>query len=268
MKKLFPQISSVLLAIVLATQAWAQAPSKPAADITWTFGESRELTNLRGQLEVIKQRDLPPAETAALKKQIEFLEARQQILLSFDFRGGSIKQFLALLAKVNVVSLNVITSNPADLEVELPPLSLRNASTNTIIGVLGNLLDPRGYNLRYIDDSREGNAAVCVLTKRPGAVVETQVRPTVFESFPVGQYLSEQSIDDIVGAIRAGWELDPAHDKDALKLKFHQPTSILLVSGPPEATFISGKIISQLKRPPAKVVKVNAQGEPLPEMKK
>jgi len=53
-----------------------------------------------------------------------------------------------------------------------------------------------------------------------------------------------------------------------LRLKFHQPTAILLVSGPPEATQIAGKIISQLNRPPAKVVKVNAQGEPLPETKK
>ncbi len=205
-----------------------------------------------------------------LNNRIEVLEKRAPWVLSFDFPGGSFAKFLTLIAKANVVSFNIITSEPAEMNVELPPFSLRNAKLGPIVRVLGQLLEPRGYELRMVADENQtdGNSVICVLTQRAGASAKTETRPTQFESFPVGQYLSEQSIDDIVGAIRAGGELDPTHDKDALKLKFHQPTAILLVSGPLEATNIAGKIISQLKRPTSKPVKVNANGVPISDADK
>jgi ribosome recycling factor len=90
------------------------------------------------------------------------------------------------------------------------------------------------------------NSVAVVLGRNEPARPRTPL-PIDFESFQLAPYLRDQSIDDIVEAIRASWELNPRNDPNALRLKFHPPTSILLASGPRDALNMAGKIISQLK---------------------
>jgi hypothetical protein len=233
----------------------AQQP-KPAAaraasaevEAHWSRQDIPALVDARAELAHLRERlgEQHP-EVVALQKEIVNLEKKSPWTFSIDFPGGTLKQVLTPLAGPDGVSFSLIGSGePADFATELPPFSLHNANLITVAKVLGTLLEARGFQLRVIDDSGP-SSVVCVLTRRDTPKPEKRPPQTLFESFPLGAFLGEQSIDDIVGAIRTGWELDPAHDRDALRLKFHPPTSILLVSGPPEAIMVATKVISQLK---------------------
>ena len=69
-----------------------------------------------------------------------------------------------------------------------------------------------------------------------------------FQSFQLAPYLEFQSVDDIVGAVHAMWALDPMRSPEALRVKFHPPTGILLVSGPSEGIQMVEVILRQLRR--------------------
>jgi hypothetical protein len=252
---------SVLVAFASFCCASALAqPKVPArGEISWTLGESPELAAQRRQLEVLKQRytDSHPQITE-VKRQIAALEERGPYLLSLDFPGGPLSGLLTLLAQVKVVSFNVINASDVDdLAVELSPFTLRNAPVKTVFEVLRNMLVPRGLELTPSMDGGNPNAIVAVLARHGSGA--KRVAPPAFDSFALGQHLATHSIDDILSAIRLGWELDPAHDRDALRLKFHPATSILLVSGPPDAIMVASKIISQIK-PTPKVEARSASG--------
>jgi hypothetical protein len=180
----------------------------------------------------------------------------EPVTISVEFPGGSISKLIESIAKVDGVSLNLIPIGDASdfARVELPPFSLRNVKLFTVIEVLGTFLEPRGFALRPVG-SGSPNSFVCMLRRIEPPAAPKRAAPAEFVSFQLAPYLAQQSVDDIVGAIRAGWELDPAHDRDALKLKFHPGTSVLLVSGPNDALRLTESIIRQLKRLPDPVPK-------------
>ena len=185
-----------------------------------------------------------------------------------DFPGGPISQLLATLAKIDGISLNIIgVGEAADFaRVELPAFSLRNVNIIAVSEVLRNFLEPRGFELRPVGGSANANTMVLTL-KRNEAKVPKQA-PAMFQSFRLYPYLQAQTVDDIVGAIRAGWELDPAHDPKALNLKFHPGTSILLVSGSTDAIMVTQSVIGQLKRNPEVLPKPEQKSPPAPGAEK
>jgi hypothetical protein len=166
---------------------------------------------------------------------------------SIDFPGGTIRHFLNAVSKIDGVSVNIIADEADDLTTPLPAFSLRNTNAQTVLQVLMRLLEARGFSLTPV--GMEANSVSAVLARKKPSPPQRS-SPSQFESFQLAPYLADQSIDDIVGAIHAAWELDPQHDANALKLKFHPATSILLVSGPGEGLSTAAKIISQLKISP------------------
>jgi hypothetical protein len=120
--------------------------------------------------------------------------------------------------------------------------------------VLGRLLIPRGFELAPMEAGPNSAVAVLARPTRP----RTTVPPaSVFESFQLAPFIIPraqsaderiQAVDYIVNAIRTAWEMDPSHDKDALRIKFHSPTSILLVSGPGPAIDTAKNVLGSLRR--------------------
>ena len=265
MKKLLLRLETLALSAMLCAPLLAQSatPDKPKAgtepkvEASWSHQESPELIAARAELVRLQQRYLEKHPLVVDQRQkIETLEKMSPWVFSIDFPGGSLKSFLNAMAKADVVSFTVISAgDQADLETPLPPFALRNANPVTISEVLHNLLEPRGLSLKSNGDMFQN--VVGVLT-RPVSDSKS-LSPTQFESFSLNYQLADQSIDDIVATIREGWELDPAHDKNALRLKFHPATSILLVSGPPAAIQVAARVISQLTGSPDKSFSPNKQ---------
>ena len=197
------------------------------------------------------------------RDRVEKMEKNQRWLISLNFPGGSLAKLLSTVSQTHEVSFNVIgADDSAGFDTELPAFSLHNAKPETLFLVLHQMLAVRGFQLDPAGDL-QGNSLVCVLRHGPSAPAEKRLPTTEFESFQLAPYLVEQSVDDIVGAIRTAWELDPAHDRDALHVKFHSGTSILLVSGPAEGINLSRHVINQLKRAPEPHAKANPKN-PLP----
>jgi hypothetical protein len=224
-----------------------------------------QLTEARMRLDELRQKytDSHPAiveqktKIAALEKQVaddslkptreaQRIIAPQPATFSIDFPGGTISEFFDAVSNGKGVSLSVINAgDPSDLATRLPAFSLRNTNVMTAIQVLSRLLQARGLDLSVMPS--DVNSVAAVLSRRE-APRPTKPLPIEFESFQLAPYLVDQTIDDIVGAIHASWELNPQNDPNALQLKFHPPTSILLASGPRDGLKLAGKIISQLKQ--------------------
>lgn len=281
MKKFLLRLFTLALGttvIVPLCPVWAQPAasgsareSKAKTEISWTRNEGRELVEARALAEDMRKRQHLDANDPAVALQwgkIEELERMEPWFISIDFPGGSLKQFLDAFPKEKEpFSFTVIGAGDAsDFTVGLPAFSLHNAKLETVFGVVRRLLDSKGYELTDTDSGsrRIVNSVVGVLSRRDVPHAAQHVPPTLFDSFPLAAALADHSIDDIVGAIRAGWELDPAHDANALRLKFHPPTSILLVSGPPDALMVAAKVVAQLPHAPSKDQPSSAPPAPAP----
>jgi hypothetical protein len=164
--------------------------------------------------------------------------------INVEFGGGTLGQLIALLNKSPDGSLNIV-AEPSDLNAPLPAFSVQNALPSSIVSALNQFLSPRGLTLVGSGVGVPAGMKDVYIVRR-GPV--TSGNRDTFESMQLAPYLEHQKVDDIVGAIRAAWELDPAHEPNALRVKFHPPTSILIVSGPPEAIMVSQKVVSTLRR--------------------
>ena len=247
------------LGVLLAAPLFAQtgSPGKSNAteshdSISVTQAENGELADERVRLEDARRRlhDENNPEVLMHRDRIEKMEKNQRWLISLDFPGGSLAKLLSTVSQAREVSFNVIgADDSAGFDAELPAFSLHNANLETLFTVLHQMLGVRGFKLEPAGHL-DGNSAVCVLRRAETALVIKPPPSTYFASYQLAPYLKDQSVDDIVGAIRTAWELEPSHDSNALHVKFHPGTSILLVSGPVDGINLSRDVIAHLKHAP------------------
>lgn len=170
--------------------------------------------------------------------------------ITIDFPGGPASALVAALSKTDRENGFNVIAEKADLAVELPPFSVRNADPNALAYALNGILQPRGYTLAPSIRTATMHANVFTLRK-PTPYEMDQRLISDLQSFQLAPYLANQSVDDIIGAIRTAWELDPARSPTALRLKFHPPTGILLVSTPRDGTngiSIVNTVLKEMRR--------------------
>ena len=168
-------------------------------------------------------------------------------VFTVDFPGGRVTDLLAAVAKTGA-SFNVI-GEKIDLMTEIPPFSVRNVTAEILAPALNQLFAPRGLFLG--NTSNFSNQVYLLTKKRP----DQPSRPSFFNSYQLTPYLEQQSIDDIVDAIQTAWSLDPAIKATSPQLKYHPATSILFVSGTPEALGTAQQVIYSLKRKPDETIR-------------
>jgi hypothetical protein len=167
-------------------------------------------------------------------------------IFNVDFPGGSLDQLIKSISSANAAIFNVV-GEKADLATTVPGFSLRNADSESLANALNQLIAPRGLNISRAPGPNFGgrlglaNSPIYVLVRR------SAIDRPAFDSFQLAPFLEKQTIDDIVMAIRTLWELNPANRPEALQLKFHPPTKLLLVSGTPEAIAVASRVISRLE---------------------
>jgi hypothetical protein len=171
-------------------------------------------------------------------------------VISVDFPGGTIAEFVALVAKSGGSSFNLI-GEKVDFACPLPPFSVRDADIAAVANALNILLASKGL---AIIPTSGGAGGVYALMKGNAPVPTAGRDPVLFDTFQLAPFLANQSVDDIVDAIRGAWELNPANKADALKIKYHPQTTLLLVSGSQAAINVASKVIDNLKRVPPEVV--------------
>ena len=256
-----PFVFGAFLAVPLLAQPDTSGRSKSAeaqspqslATATTTRDPAQELAQVRTRLEEIR-RETPADKQAEyfLMQRVAELEKFAPSTFSVDFSGGQLERLLATVAKTNTHPFNLLAEDPQKLrDATLSAFSVHNVTPAAFAATLNLFLAPQGMVVeKIIPDQFYGgqdHPGPEVYVMRPAK--SSAAAPGRFESFQLDRYLEQQSIDDIVGAVRAAWELDPAHKSDALHIKFHPATSILLVSGPEDAIRIAEQVIQSLKRP-------------------
>ena len=178
-------------------------------------------------------------------------QTRNQWIFNVDFPGGSLEQLVKSVSTADGAIFNVV-GEKTDLAVTVPAFSLRNADGESLANALNQLIAPRGLNITRAQGPNIVAPGSRVQTNYPIYVLvrRSAIERAAFDSFQLAPYLEKQSIDDIVMAIRTLWELNPGNKPEALLLKFHPPTKLLLVSGTPEAIGVAGKVISTLGASP------------------
>lgn len=159
--------------------------------------------------------------------------------ISIDFPGGTIADLLAKVNQAQGGAFNLL-GETEDLAMRLPAFSVRNVSPSSFAKGLSQLLEPKG--IMIISEGADMYTLRRVNTLMPQ-------QPAMFESFQIGPFLDKLSVDDIVAAVRTAWELNPANKPDALQLKFHPATKLLLASGSPDAIKVASKVIASLLNP-------------------
>ncbi len=214
-------------------------------------------TLLRAAAVVLLLTSAASSRAADVKSIAEFIttsspvKTAEPVNINVDFPGGSMGKFLTAIGKVDGVSFNIITAgDTADFsKIELPAFALRNTNLLTLFEVLRNLFEQRGFSLNLAGGGNP-NSLVCVVRSLENTKPQLAF-PIQFLSFQLAPYLSEQSVDEIVGAIHTAWELEPTHGPDALHVKFHPGTTILLISGPAEGINLTRSVLAELKRDPS-----------------
>jgi hypothetical protein len=276
MNKLLLRLSTSTLVALLIAPAFSQdappvktkereAKSDPAKfELRASLTTTPELIQATKRLELAQQRLrtglVSSEEVSELSYQRQAIERRAPVLFTLRSLGGPLSALVDATSSVgrysDTLSFTLINAGePADLETQLPPFTLNNANWGTIIGVLGSFLASRGLDLRFVGgdspNPAEARSVVCVLRRTENSPDAKHPPQPAFESFQLADYINpQQSIEAIVDAIRTAWELDPAHDAKALRLKFHPATKILLVSGPAPATGIAKQVVGGLRKNP------------------
>jgi hypothetical protein len=265
MKISFPLFAALLALPGLA--AHGQAANAPAIATTVTAGESPELARARAELLEAYTKgghddDNNIKHTKAEIARLEYIAANTPVrveasapLFSIDFPGGSVSSLLTLIGKSGGDGALNIVGEKADLALDLPALSVRNADPAAFAAALDGILRPRGYTLESTRRPSAPNQASVYVLRKLAMYESNNGRASLFQAFQLAPYTESQSVDDIVSAIRTAWELDSAHVPDAMRLKFHPPTGILLVSCPPDGLNIVGRVLNELRHtapPPPK----------------
>src|SRR5688572_22556729 len=148
---------------------------------------------------------LEPAVAADPESAAPAAARNQTNAVTVDFMGGTVADFVTAVSKSGGAPFNLV-GEKTDLAAGLPPFSLRDADAQSVAGALNLLLSQKGLSINQ-------TGRVFVLTRGNPQIA----RDSGFESFQLTPYLDYQSVEDIVGAIRAAWELNPVNKAEALQ---------------------------------------------------
>jgi hypothetical protein len=162
--------------------------------------------------------------------------------INFDFSGGTVGDLIGALHKNNT-DFNLI-AEPPYLKLTVPSFSIRNTDAFAFGSALERLL--RTQNVLLMQNGGPSGTPIWVILPQPSAQ-PSKTPENVIQSFQLGPYLERYQVDDIVSAIRTAWTLDPANSPDALQLKFHPATRLLLVAGPGKAISVAFGVLGALE---------------------
>lgn len=266
--KRFTHLVPLLFVLVLAglpSGAPLHAADKPAAaqsrkfTFEWTPIRFPELDFQAERLQEVSNRYKAGAadkrELADAELHWSQLHDHRPYRFAVRSEGGPLRELLAEMSRDKDINLTVINAgDSSDLDLVLPAFELRNANWPMLIEVLSNFVATRGLLLKLAGSDYPNldlaKTVLCVM-RRNEAPEARRSAESAFESFQLGDYINNtQTVESIVDAIRTGWALLPGSDQDALRIKYHPETKLLLVSGPASATQVARQIVNGLRKKP------------------
>ncbi|MBE2212993.1 MAG: hypothetical protein IAE82_03910 [Opitutaceae bacterium] len=154
--------------------------------------------------------------------------------VDLDFPGGALGDLADLLRKdaTGTCRLNLIV-DPQFRKLTVPAIHVRNAGAYALSEALDRMLRPQGAAVEALGPGGSGDPVFVLV---PVQANEIQESTRAFRSYAIAELLDRYTPEQIAGALRTAWELDPANDPTALLIKFHPETRLLFVAGPDGAS--------------------------------
>ena len=174
--------------------------------------------------------------------------AEDEPRFDFKFAGGPVKEFVTALGAARGKPVNVVISKEAESTL-IPPVEVYRVTVSALFRALsaaserqvmvrsGSTYQVKNVGFSFV--SSDTGSADAVWTFRvldaPESIAE-QPPPAerVVQFYPVAEYLTHFSVEDITTAIEAGWNLQSetkAEKTPRPTIKFHEETKLLICAG-------------------------------------
>jgi len=185
---------------------------------------------------------------------------------NLTFPGGKVREFVVAVAKALGKPVNVIIPKEAEATV-IPRVdvfgvtvsalfrALGNASKRQILvpdGVPGNAAQYSEFGFSFLsegDDNSPENVWTFQVMPPPALGLEEPVStPPLVQYYPIAEYLSHFTVEDITTAIESGWQLqggDLAKGPRPI-LRFHEETKLLICAGSSQQVEVIPQVLAGL----------------------
>ena len=161
-----------------------------------------------------------------------------------DFPGGSIRDLGPAIEKALGKPVNVII--PKDVELELPPISVRNITVWQLFNSLNGLRHEENV-YTFVTDGRPDENSIwqLVLLRRDYEGVGRRDQHCRF--YQLGPYLDAgYRVEDITTAVETGWKM--LGETNLPSISYHKETKLLVVVGYDSDLNLIDQALSQLHR--------------------
>jgi len=196
--------------------------------------------------------DLPLPKASSPEKSGASLSETSSEPARFDlnFPGGTVKEFVTALDKALGKPVNVVI--PAGSEkTEIPSVVVSRVTVPALLDALshssrhqvavptpgptGGVNSYQYKEIGFVFETRDRDSAdpvwAFIVTNPPDVPSERPAAPApVVRYFPIAEYLSHFSVEDITAAINSGWNLMGGTDH-VPSIRFHEETSLLICAG-------------------------------------
>ncbi|MFI4855107.1 MAG: hypothetical protein ACIAQF_09055 [Phycisphaerales bacterium JB065] len=168
--------------------------------------------------------------------------------ITFDFKGGSLSEFVRLVQDA-AGQQQVLVRGDAD-NFMMPPLRLENVTLHGVLMALDGDTRQSSQGERSVISSgfREGVYVVEVISKQ--AISRSQAGPSALQtmswSLAALRGQGRLSIEEVLAAIEAAVEV--SGDAERTTVRFHDPTSLLIVSARADTIAAINDVIAQLQK--------------------
>jgi len=175
--------------------------------------------------------------------------ADSQSRIDLDFPGGTPTDLVNAIKKAYPgETLNVIIPSDAT-GFQVPPLKMKQVTVADLLAALSRgsmrkvLPFPSGFKTVYGAFERTGEGENPVWYFRSSGI-DIQREETVCSYYQLGRYLEKNKIDDIITAIKTGWEMLDVTNPP--QLKFHPETKLLIAAGLPKQLDLINQVLAAL----------------------
>ena len=189
------------------------------------------------------QQDLRRRSQVAEPQEPEFL--RQNPVISIEFEGGSVQEYVAVLRRA-APNVNIMLDSDAG-DVDVPAFELRGVMLIDALKILEDLEpEDQSYELS-LDHFASGPSEFYAPVFRVTAIKQRPPQPPLQTSvWSVRQLLSNQiEAAHILGAIETALSLQ--EDLGAPEVRFHEETGLILARAHPEQIAVIAEVIHNLQ---------------------
>jgi hypothetical protein len=188
-------------------------------------------------------------------------------MLSFDFQGGTVREFIAALRKVAQKPVNVAVASSA-AEVRIPPISMQSVSLQDAleaVQIVAELPANQSVIVTNLSTPKMGSpgpwgpmtttAAFAIRLEDPKqrqqqAVQTAQQTASTTTVISIGDLISRPAgfeAQTVLAAVEAALQIGAERQGDQPELKFHHDSSMLIVRGDGNTVRLAHEVLGQLE---------------------